>query len=149
MVPVALLSGRLCDSWGRKPVMAIAFWILPLRIFSYTFVSNPKALVYLQSLDGIGAGIYGVAVVALSADLTRGKGGFNTVMGLFATALAIAGVLGPLLSGFAIQRAGFRTTFYGFAALGIVAAAVFTLRVPETGDLCQTQLAAAPEPLPD
>ena len=135
MVPVALLSGRLCDSWGRKPVMAIAYWIVPLRIFSYTFVSNPKALVYLQSLDGIGAGIYGVAVVALSADLTRGKGGFNTVMGLFATALAIGGVLGPLLSGFAIQHAGFRMTFYGFAALGIVAAAVFTLLVPETGNI--------------
>ncbi|HTU45225.1 MAG TPA: MFS transporter [Bryobacteraceae bacterium] len=143
MVPVALLSGRLCDSWGRKPVMAVAFWILPLRIFSYTFVSNPKALVYLQGLDGIGAGIYGVAVVAFSADLTRGKGGFNTVMGLFATALAIGGVFGPLLSGFAIQHAGFRVTFYGFAALGVTAAAIFTLLVPETGNVRQTQSAAA------
>jgi Na+/melibiose symporter-like transporter len=32
MTPIALLAGRFCDSWGRKPVMAIAFWILPLRI---------------------------------------------------------------------------------------------------------------------
>jgi len=70
-------------------------------------------------------------------------------MGLFATALAIGGVLGPLLSGFAIQHAGFRMTFYGFAALGIVAAAVFTLLVPETGNIGQSQLAAAPEPLPE
>jgi MFS family permease len=93
MVPVALLAGRYGDLWGRKPVMAIAFWVLPLRILSYSFVSTPSAVVWLQSLDGIGAGIYGVAVVALSADLTRGKGHFNTLMGLFATALALGGVL--------------------------------------------------------
>ncbi len=81
MVPVALLTGRLCDSWGRKPVMAVAFLVLPLRILSYAFVSKPSAVVWLQGLDGIGAGIYGVAAVAIAADLTRGKGRFNTLMG--------------------------------------------------------------------
>lgn len=38
-------------------------------------------------------------------------------MGLFATALAIGGVFGPLLSGFAIQHLGFRLTFSAFAGL--------------------------------
>jgi len=132
MVPVALLSGRFCDSWGRKPVMAIAFWILPLRIASYSLVSTPSALVWLQGLDGIGAGIYGVAVVALSADLTRGKGGFNTLMGLFATALAVGGVIGPLASGLLVQHLGFRITFYAFATLAGIGALVFTRFVPET-----------------
>ncbi len=66
---------------------------------------------YLQGLDGVGAGIYGVVVVALSADLTRGKGGFNTLMGLFATALAIGGVIGPVLTGLLVQHLGFKTTF--------------------------------------
>jgi MFS family permease len=132
MVPVALLAGRFCDSWGRKPVMAIAFWVLPLRIASYSLVSTPSALVWLQGLDGVGAGIYGVAVVSLSADLTRGKGGFNTLMGLFATALAIGGVIGPLLSGLLVQHLGFKTTFYAFAALAGLGAAIFTRFVPET-----------------
>ncbi len=133
MVPVALLAGRFCDSWGRKPVMAIAFWVLPLRIFSYSLVRGPGAIVGLQALDGIGAGIYGVAVVALSADLTRGKGRFNTLMGLFATALATGGVAGPLISGALVQRLGFSPTFYVFAGMAVVGALVFTLLVPETG----------------
>lgn len=133
MAPVALLTGRFCDSWGRKPVMSIAFWVLPLRIVSYAFVSSPSAVVYLQTLDGIGAGIYGVAVAAVSADLTRGKGGFNTLMGLFATALAVAGVVGPLISGLLVQHLGFRVTFYVFAGLAAIGAAVFTKSVPETG----------------
>ena len=56
MVPVALLAGRFCDSWGRKPVMAIAFWVLPVRIAVVRLRPDAMALVYLQGLDGIGAG---------------------------------------------------------------------------------------------
>ncbi len=132
MVPVALLTGRLCDSWGRKPVMAVAFLVLPLRILSYAFVSKPSAVVWLQGLDGIGAGIYGVAAVAIAADLTRGKGRFNTLMGLFATALAVGGVAGPLISGVLVQHLGFRITFYMFALLAAFGAGIFLLTVPET-----------------
>ncbi len=132
MVPVALASGRLCDKWGRKPVMAIAFLVLPLRIFSYSLVSNPRAIVWLQGLDGVGAGIYGVAVVAMSADLTRQSGRFNTLMGVFATALAAGGVLGPLISGFLVQHLGFHATFYSFAVMAALGAAWFLSLVPET-----------------
>ncbi|MBA3914145.1 MAG: MFS transporter [Acidobacteriales bacterium] len=130
MVPVAWIAGRLCDSVGRKAVMAVAFWVLPLRILSYVFARNPAEIVALQALDGIGAGIYGVAVVAFSAELTRGKGGFNTLMGLFATALAVGGVAGPLLSGLSVQHLGFKVTFYLFAALAALGAAAFSLLVP-------------------
>jgi MFS family permease len=134
MVPVALMTGRLCDSWGRKPLMAIAFLVLPLRILSYAFVSKPSAVVWLQGLDGIGAGIYGVAVVAIAADLTRGKGRFNTLMGIFATAVAVGGVAGPLISGVLVQQLGFHVTFYAFAVLAAFGAIVFLLTVPETRD---------------
>jgi MFS family permease len=132
MVPVALWAGRYGDRWGRKPVMAVAFWALPLRIFSYTLVSNPKAVVALQGLDGVGAGIYGVVVIALAADLTKGKGRFNSLVGLFATALAVGGVAGPMVSGFLVQHLGFRMTFYTFAILAVVGALVFSVFVPET-----------------
>jgi MFS family permease len=135
MVPVALAAGRLADSWGRKAVMSIAFWVLPLRILSYAFVHSPLALVGLQLLDGIGAGIYGVAIVSMSADLTRGKGGFNTLMGLFATALAVGGVLGPLVTGVLIQHLGFVMMFVLFATLAVAGAVWFQLMVPETAHL--------------
>jgi MFS family permease len=53
-------------------------------------------------------------------------------MGLFATALAVGGVIGPLTSGLLVQHLGFQATFYAFAALAAVGAAVFTIFVPET-----------------
>jgi len=132
MVPVAFLTGILVNRWGRKPVMAIAFWALPLRIASYALVHRPIALVILQTLDGIGAGIYGVAIVAMAADLTKGKGGFNTLMGLFATALAVGGVLGPLLTGALIQHLGFLAMFALFAGLAVAGALWFQITVGET-----------------
>jgi MFS family permease len=132
MVPVAIFAGRYGDRWGRKPILAIAFWILPLRILSYIVARDPKMVVWLQGLDGIGAGIYGVIVISLAADLTRGRGRFNTLAGLFATAVAVGGVVGPVISGFMVQHAGFKSTFLLFAALALAGAGIFTFLVPET-----------------
>jgi MFS family permease len=132
MVPVALLAGRYGDRWGRKPVLAIAFWILPVRILTYVFARSPQAVVWLQCLDGIGAGIYGVVVISLAADLTRGRGRFNTLAGLFATAVSVGGVLGPIMSGFVVQHMGFKAAFFLFAALACAGAFIFTALVPET-----------------
>ncbi len=132
MIPVALLTGWLCDRWGRKPVFAVGFAVLPLRIFLYSLATDPGALVALQALDGIGAGVYGVAVVAVCADLTRGKGRFNALSGLIATALSVGGVVGPLGSGFLVQHLGFNAAFYVFAGIAAVAAALFVVFMPET-----------------
>jgi MFS family permease len=132
MIPVALLTGWLCDRWGRKPVFAIGFIVLPLRIFLYSLTTEPGTLVALQALDGIGAGIYGVAVVAMCADLTQGKGRFNALSGLIATALSVGGVIGPLASGVLVQHLGFNLAFYVFAGIAASSAALFVFFMPET-----------------
>ena len=127
MVPVALLAGWLVDSWGRKPVFAIAFLVLPVRIALYAVAGRPETLIALQTLDGIGAGIYGVVVVAICADLTRGKGGFNALSGVIATALAVGGVLGPLGTGALTQHLGYGAAFGVFAAIAALGGAAVSL----------------------
>ncbi len=132
MIPVALAAGWSCERWGRKPVFAVGFLALPLRIFLYSLTSDPWALVALQALDGIGAGIFGVVIVSVCADLTRGKGGFNALQGLIATALSAGSVLGPALAGLLVQHLGFAAAFHVFAAVAAVAALVFLALMPET-----------------
>lgn len=134
MIPVALAAGCLCDVWGRKKVFAIGFIALPVRIFLYSLTDDPWMLVALQALDGIGAGIYGVAIVAMCADLTKGKGGFNALSGLIATALAVGGVIGPLGEGRLAERLGYDGFFCVFAGIATVAAIVFLVLMPETGE---------------
>jgi MFS family permease len=133
MIPVALLAGWLCARWGRKPVLAIGFIVLPVRIFLYSLTSDPRTLVALQALDGIGAGIYGVVIVAMCADLTRGRGGFNALQGMIATALSVGGVIGPLGAGFMVQHLGFAAAFDFFAGIAAVGAVVFVVFMQETG----------------
>ena len=48
MVPVSLLAGWLVDRWGRKPVFAVAFIVLPLRIALYALAGSPGVLIALQ-----------------------------------------------------------------------------------------------------
>jgi MFS family permease len=76
--------------------------------------------------------LYGVAIVAMCADLTRGKGRFNALSGLIATALAVGGVIGPLSSGIIVQSLGFTAAFYVFAAVASIAAGLFVFAMPET-----------------
>ncbi len=132
MVPVAVLSGWACHRWGRKPVFALGFIALPIRILLYSFTSDPWMLVALQVFDGIGAGIYGVVVVLMCGDLTREKGGFNALQGLLATALAVGGVIGPLVAGPIVHHLSFVAAFRVFAVIAAIGAGIFIVLMPET-----------------
>ena len=78
---LASWSGRTAGSWGRKPLLLIAFAVLPIRGVLYTLTHNTVLLVAIQVLDGVGAGIFGVVSVLVIADLTRGTGRFNVSPG--------------------------------------------------------------------
>jgi MFS family permease len=77
MVPMAVLVGHKADLWGRKPMFLVAFAVLPLRGVLYTLTQNPYALVSIQVLDGIGAGIFAPLFLIITADLTKGTGRYN------------------------------------------------------------------------
>lgn len=132
MVPVAILASRLAESWGRKPVFLIGFAVLPVRGFLYTLTTNPYALVGIQVLDGIGAGIFGVASVLVIADLTRGTGRFNLAQGAIATATGIGAALSNVLTGVVVHAVGFNAGFLTLAAIAGAAFLFYATAVPET-----------------
>jgi MFS family permease len=74
MVPMAMLVGRKADNWGRKPIFLVGFAVLPIRGVLYTLTNDPYALVAVQLLDGVGAGIFGALFFIVVADLTNGTG---------------------------------------------------------------------------
>ncbi len=120
MVPVALVAGRLAVSWGRRPVFLAGFAILPIRGILYTMTSSPYALVGIQLLDGIGAGIFGVVGTLVIADLTRGTGRFNLMQGALATATGIGASASNLMTGFVVKAGGYDTGFLVLAAIAAV-----------------------------
>src|SRR5438552_361879 len=132
MTPVALLAGRLAHTWRRKPVFLIGFLALPIRGALYTLSHDPRYLVAVQALDGIGAGIFGVVSVIVIADLTRGTGRFNLAQGATATATGIGAALSNALTGVVVENFGFNTGFLFLAVIAAVAVVFFAFAMPET-----------------
>src|SRR5512142_2902853 len=143
MVPVAIASSRLAETWGRKPVFLIGFAVLPIRGLLYTLSTHPVFLVAVQLLDGIGAGIFGVVGVLVIADLTRGTGRFNLMQGALATAVGLGASLSNLLTGFVVRARGFDAGFVVLAMAAAVALIFYWTAMPETG---VTEARAAPIP---
>jgi MFS family permease len=132
MVPVAIASSRLAESWGRRPTFLIGFAVLPLRGWLYTLTADPRLLVAIQLLDGIGAGIFRVVGILVIADLTRGTGRFNLMQGTLATATGLGSAASNYLTGLIVARFGFDAGFLALAAIAGVALAFFGLAMPET-----------------
>jgi MFS family permease len=132
MVPVALASSRLAESWGRRPTFLIAFAVLPIRGLLYTLTNDPLLLVAIQLLDGIGAGVFGVVGVLVIADLTRGTGRFNLMQGVLATATGIGASASELMTGVIVSRSGFNAAFVTLAVVAVLALALYGLAMPET-----------------
>jgi MFS family permease len=129
---IAAWSGRKAGIWGRKPLLLIAFGVLPIRAVLYTLTSNTGALVAIQILDGVGAGIFGVVSVLVVADLTRGSGRFNITLGAIGTAVGIGAALSQTIAGSIVHHFSFDA---GFLFLGVIAAAAFGILyffMPET-----------------
>jgi predicted MFS family arabinose efflux permease len=129
---IASWSGRRAGTWGRKPLLLIAFGVLPVRGVLDTFTSNTALLVAIQILDGVGAGIFGVVSVLVIADLTRGTGRFNLTLGAITTAVGIGASLSQVIAGSIVHRAGSSAGFLFLAGVASAAFAILYFFMPET-----------------
>jgi MFS family permease len=129
---IAAWSGRKAGSWGRKPLLLIAFGVLPIRAVLYTLTSNTVALVAIQILDGVGAGIFGVVSVLVIADLTQGSGRFNITLGAIGTAVGIGAALSQTIAGTIVHHFSFDAGFLFLAAIAATAFGILYFFMPET-----------------
>jgi MFS family permease len=132
---VAALSprvGHTAQVFGRRPILLLAFFALPIRGLLFATVSNPYALVAVQLLDGITAAAMGITVPLMIADLTRGTGHFNLLQGVVATAVGIGASTSPTLAGYLTDHFGSSTAFFGLALIASVALVAVWSLMPET-----------------
>jgi predicted MFS family arabinose efflux permease len=129
---LASWSGIEARRWGRKPLLLIAFGVLPIRGVLYTLTSATPALIAIQILDGIGAAIFGVVSVLVIADLTRGTGRFNLTLGAVTTAVGIGAALSQSVAGGIVHRFGYHSGFLFLAAVATIALSLLRVAMPET-----------------
>lgn len=123
MVGTALAAIRLIRTVGPWWTILLTFLVLPVRGAVAALVIKTWGVWPVEILDGLAAGLQGVAVPALVARLMHGTGRVNVGQGAVMTVQGVGASLSPLLGGELAQRFGFRVAFLvlGCAALGAVA----------------------------
>jgi MFS family permease len=132
MVPVAVVVGRNADRWGHKPIFLAGFAVLVLRGLLYTLSDGPAWLLFVQLLDGVGAGIFGALFPVVIAAITRGSGRFNAAQGAVATVQGLGAAFSTTLAGTLIVWGGYDLAFMVLAAIAGLGLILYWWRMPET-----------------
>jgi MFS family permease len=121
MVPMAILAARLAETRGYWVVFVLALLALPVRGAVAGLVTDPAGLVPVQVLDGVGAGLLGVAVPGLVARILSGTGHVNAGLGAVMAIQGIGAALSPTLGGYVAERLGYATAFLVLGAVALIA----------------------------
>lgn len=137
MIPVALAAGRIASRLGYWPLVTIAAASLVVRGVIAAAWPSPWALIPVQILDGIGAGLLGVALPGLVAWLLQGSAHINAGLGAVMAVQGIGAALSPALAGWLAHRFGYAIAF---AALSGIAALALAVCQGIKGDLTSQEL---------
>ncbi|WP_256576324.1 MFS transporter [Pseudomonas sp. SID14000] len=142
MIPVALWAGWYAARHGYRALIIIALLALPLRGLIAGLWESPWALIPVQALDGIGAGLLGVALPGLVACILRGTGHVNAGLGAVIAIQGIGAAMSHALAGWIAHHFGYSAAF---VALGIVAAiGLLTYRFGITSQVHANSLESSP-----
>jgi MFS family permease len=136
MVPVALLAARLAETRGYWIVFLVALVALPIRGATASLVTGAWGLAPVQMLDGVGAGVLGVAVPGLVARILGGTGHVNAGLGAVMTLQGVGAALSPAVGGIIAERFGYPASFLGLGAIAVLALALWLLSRPIMAGAC-------------
>ena len=126
----AIPAGWLADHWSRYKMMAVFFFGIGASLFVTGFASSPWQIAAGLTLTGMFAAIYHPVGIAMLVSAPRNLGmalGWNGLWGNLGLAFA------AIVSGFLMDRFGWRTAFFLPGLLAMAAGVAFVLLVPDPG----------------
>lgn len=139
-----LRSGRLADTWGRRPALVLGATLATAS--AAVLVLPPVLWVFLASMAvfGLGASLLASVPAALVADVSPARGG--RVVAVFQMSADLGAIVGPLAAGWLTDVASYQVAFAVTTAvlgLGLIAALSLPRRVAGTSI---AEKAAVPPP---
>jgi MFS family permease len=146
-IPMAMLVGARADRWGRTPFLIAACAVLVLRGFLFAFADDPRWLVVIQILDGVGFGVFETLVPLVLMDIARGSGRYSVSRGLLGTVQGIGGSLSNVAAGVIVLQLGYGAAFALLASVATCALLLMMTMMPDTREAAAAP--AEPETAPD
>ncbi|MCY1043044.1 MFS transporter [Corallococcus sp. bb12-1] len=121
-----LVSGKLADRLGRKPVFFVGMGLFLLGSALCGLATSVPALVGFRVMQGLGAGALQPTTLTISADLytLRERA---AIQGMFTGAWGAANALGPLIGGWLVMHASWRWVFLVNLPVGVLSAVLLHL----------------------
>ncbi|MET0236468.1 MAG: MFS transporter [Kibdelosporangium sp.] len=126
-----LLSGRIADRRGRKPVALTGLMVLTIGVTALGLAESTHFLLGAALIAGIGSGMISPAQTATVADVigTDVRGG--PVLATFQMAADCGAIIGPVLAGALADLWSYQVAFTATAAISLLAFMAW-LSAPET-----------------
>lgn len=131
---MSLFHGPISDAIGRKKVMAVGMLAYALASLVCMVAPNLTALLLGRVLQGAFAGAGQIVSRTIIRDLYMGPAA-QKMMAQVAMIFAIAPAIAPIVGGWVIAFASWRTIFGGLFVVGVLLALMVAFGVPETHPL--------------
>ncbi|MDK1329024.1 MFS transporter [Arthrobacter sp. zg-Y1143] len=121
---VLTFSGRLADSWGRRPMILLGLAINAVATALIGFSSSVPEFLIISAIAGMGTGLLNPAQQAAVGDIIGNGRSGGKVLATFQMASDTGAIAGPVLAGMLADRLGYSWAFGvtgGIMALGFVA----------------------------
>ncbi|EIJ44545.1 major facilitator superfamily permease [Herbaspirillum sp. GW103] len=125
MIPTALFAGRFADRKGYWLLITVALLALPVRGLVAGVWDSAWALLPVQMLDGVGAGLLGVALPGSVARILQGSGHINIGLGAVTTIQSIGAAMSPALAGVVARHYGYGAAFAALTGIALLALGVW------------------------
>ncbi|TDK27755.1 MFS transporter [Arthrobacter crusticola] len=121
------VSGRLADTWGRRPMLLIGLAVNGLAMAALGFAGNVPVFLAICVVGGVGAGILNPAQQAVVADVVGSERSGGKVLAVFQMASDTGAIFGPILAGIIIDQLPSGSFALAFVVTGVLTAAAFVL----------------------
>lgn len=139
-VLMLLVSGRMADSWGRKPTVMLGLVVSAGGTIWVGFTADVPTFLIATVVAGLGAGLLAPPLQATVADVIGSRGRGGPVLATFQMTADIGAVLGPVVAGLLADGLSYTAAFAVTGSLAALAAFGW-IPAPET-----LPKKAAPEP---
>ena len=130
---LVLVGGAAADRFGRRKVLLAGVALFALASVACGLAPNAIALVVARALQGAGAALLTPASLAiLGASFPEGERG--KAIGAWAGFGAVFTAIGPVLGGWLVDHAGWRSIFFINVPLALGTVALVVAAVPESRD---------------
>ncbi len=125
MIAMALAAPYLIRRFGLSSVFIIALCALPIRGAIAGSFPSFASIYPVQFLDGVGAGLIGIATPVAAERILAGTGRFNLGLGAVMTVQGIGASLSNVVAGWLTGMGGYSLAYWVHGGVAIFALALF------------------------